>query len=77
MTIESMIKILERGQRMPGTVIQRAFLIDYDGPPTYGVGWIVGVGELQQPKKFQQDRTIREALMRFPRVRRALARAAR
>jgi hypothetical protein len=71
MTIEAMIKILERGQRVPGTVIQRTLLAEG------GVGWSVGVGEMQGVKLFRSGPTIRAVLMRFPLVRRALTRATR
>lgn len=70
MTTAGMIALLERGQRVPGTVIARSLL-------PKGIGWSVSVGELQQMKEIRYGYTIRAALMKFPRVRRALARAAR
>lgn len=68
MTIEAMIKILERGQRVPGTIIQKVILEEG------GLVWSVGVGEMDQVKEFRCGPTIRAALMQFPRVRRALTR---
>jgi len=72
MTIEAMIKLLERGQRVPGTVIGRYLRTDRHNKSS--LEWSVGIGELQQEKVFHSGPTLRAALMQFALVRRALIR---
>jgi hypothetical protein len=66
MTTDRMLKLLERGQRVPGTIIQRTLSVGG------GLEWTVGVGEMQSRKEYREGATIRAALIQFPVVQRAM-----